>query len=60
MSNLDLFENNTCFEKTLPSSWYIKSDLYSLEREHIFLKDWVFVVRAAEIPKHGVHQVLDI
>ena len=32
-------------ESTLPSAWYLTEDVYALEREHIFMREWVCVGR---------------
>lgn len=45
---------------TLPSSWYTDEGIFSLEREHIFLDEWLCVGRKEDIPSPGDHRVLDI
>jgi len=47
-------------EPTLPSSWYLQDRYYELEREHIFMREWVCVGREEEIPAKGDHKVLDL
>ncbi len=47
-------------EKTLPSNWYLDEDIFALEREHIFFKEWVCIGREEEWPDAGSHKVLDI
>ncbi|MGI9284419.1 MAG: aromatic ring-hydroxylating oxygenase subunit alpha [Pseudomonadales bacterium] len=47
-------------EKTLPSSWYLQDDIFALEREHIFLAEWVCVGREEDLPAPGDHKVLDL
>jgi len=47
-------------EPTLPSSWYLKDKYYALEREHIFMREWICVGREEEIPQKGDHRVLDL
>ena len=47
-------------EPTLPSSWYTQADVYALEREHIFMREWQCVGRAEDWPKPGNFKVLDI
>ena len=47
-------------EITLPSNWYLEEHIYALEREHIFLKEWICVGREEEVPDPGDHKVLDI
>jgi len=47
-------------ESTLPSDWYTDSDVYALEQEHIFMREWLCVGREEDIPEPGDHQVLDV
>lgn len=47
-------------EPTLPSSWYLKDKYYALEREHIFMREWVCAGREEELPATGDHKVLDL
>ena len=47
-------------EPTLPSSWYLRNDVYALEREHIFMREWVCVGREEDTPAKGDHQVLTV
>jgi Rieske 2Fe-2S family protein len=47
-------------ESTLPSSWYLDEGVYALEREHIFMREWVCAGREEELPGPGDHKVLDI
>ena len=47
-------------ESTLPSSWYLQDSYYQLEREHIFMREWVCVGREEQLPSAGDHQVLDL
>lgn len=47
-------------EPTLPSTWYLRENYYALEREHIFLREWVCAGREADIPGKGDHTVLDL
>jgi phenylpropionate dioxygenase-like ring-hydroxylating dioxygenase large terminal subunit len=47
-------------QETLPSSWYLTEDIFALEREHIFLKEWICVGRETDIPNNGDHKVLDL
>ena len=45
---------------TLPSEWYLSETIFALEKEHIFLQDWVCVGRDEEIAKVGDHKVLSL
>ncbi|MFO1406586.1 MAG: aromatic ring-hydroxylating dioxygenase subunit alpha [Steroidobacteraceae bacterium] len=47
-------------EPTLPSSWYLKPEIFRLEREHIFLREWMCVGREEQLPAPGDHLVLDV
>jgi Rieske 2Fe-2S family protein len=47
-------------EPTLPSSWYLKKRIYRLEREHIFMREWVCVGREEDLPGVGDHRVLEL
>jgi phenylpropionate dioxygenase-like ring-hydroxylating dioxygenase large terminal subunit len=47
-------------ERTLPSFWYQREDVFALEREHIFFREWMCVGRAEELPGPGDHRVLDV
>jgi len=47
-------------EQTLPSSWYFAEDIYALERERIFCREWLCVAREEELPSPGDHRVLDV
>ena len=47
-------------EPTLPSSWYLDPGIFRLEREHIFLREWVCVAREEQLPEPGDHLVLDV
>jgi len=47
-------------EQTLPSNWYLRDDIFTLEREHIFFRDWVCVAREEQLPGPGDHLVLDV
>jgi glycine betaine catabolism A len=47
-------------EPTLPTFWYQRDDVYALEQEHIFFREWVCVGREEELPRSGDHRVLDV
>ena len=46
----DYLETLDGFEKTLPSNWYLDSDIFELEREHIFMREWLCVGREEQFP----------
>jgi len=47
-------------EQTLPSSWYCTDEIFRLEKERIFCREWVCAGREEELPAPGDHRVLDI
>ena len=47
-------------EPTLPSFWYQRDDVYALELEHIFFREWMCVGRDEELPEPGDHRVLEV
>ena len=47
-------------EQTLPSSWYYSEEIFQLEKERIFCREWFCAGREEELPKPGDHLVLDI
>ncbi|TLY77670.1 MAG: aromatic ring-hydroxylating dioxygenase subunit alpha, partial [Gammaproteobacteria bacterium] len=47
-------------EPTLPSSWYRSEQVFALEKERIFCREWLCVGREEEVPGPGAHQVLDV
>lgn len=48
------------FEKTLPSSWYTTDAVYAIEREQIFMREWVCVGREEQVPNTGDHKIVDV
>ena len=46
-------------EHTLPSSWYSSPEIYRLEKERIFCREWICAGRAEEIADPGSHRVLE-
>lgn len=47
-------------ERTLPTTWYRSNDIFRIEKEQIFCREWFAVCRAEELPKPGDHRVLDV
>lgn len=47
-------------ETTLPSAWYLDADIFKLEKQHIFFREWVCVGREEELESTGDYQVLDV
>jgi Rieske 2Fe-2S family protein len=60
MSEFDSIIARGQLETTLPSSWYLSEDIYRLEREHIFMREWICVGREEEVSSAGDHKVLDV
>jgi glycine betaine catabolism A len=47
-------------EPTLPSDWYRSAEVFQLEKEHIFCREWLCAGREEEWPAAGDFRVLDI
>lgn len=47
-------------ELSLPSDWYTEQHVYDLEREHIFMREWLCVAREEQVSETGDHRVLDV
>ncbi len=47
-------------EPTLPSQWYRSADIFQIEKERIFCREWICAAREEELPRAGDHRVLDI
>jgi Rieske 2Fe-2S family protein len=47
-------------EQTLPSDWYYRDDVYALEKERIFCREWLCVAREEELPAAGDFRILDV
>jgi glycine betaine catabolism A len=47
-------------EPTLPSSWYRSAEVFALEKERIFCREWLGVGREEELTGPGAFRVLDI
>ncbi|MDG1709086.1 MAG: aromatic ring-hydroxylating dioxygenase subunit alpha [Emcibacteraceae bacterium] len=47
-------------EMTLPSDWYLSEEIFKLEREHIFLKEWYCIGRDDQWPTNGDHKIIDV
>src|SRR3981189_1511400 len=47
-------------ERTLPTPWYRSPDIFQIEKERIFCREWLAVCREEELPGAGEGQVLDI
>jgi Rieske 2Fe-2S family protein len=47
-------------ERTLPTAWYRSADIFHIEKERIFCREWVAVCREEELPEPGDSRVLDV
>jgi Rieske 2Fe-2S family protein len=47
-------------EQTLPSSWYYCDQIYALEKERIFCREWLCAAREEELPAPGDYRILDV
>jgi len=52
--------NGLELERTLPTSWYRSPDIFQIEKERIFCREWLGVCREDELPQPGDHKVLDV
>ncbi len=52
-------ESNS-MERSLPSNWYTADEIFNLEQEHIYSKEWVCAGRVEILPEVGDHKVLEI
>ena len=53
-------EMGSSLQPTLPSFWYQREDVFALEQEHIFFREWVCAAREADVPQPGDHRVLEV
>ncbi|MCF8474067.1 MAG: aromatic ring-hydroxylating dioxygenase subunit alpha [Emcibacter sp.] len=47
-------------EKSLPSTFYYSNDIFKVEQEQIFCKEWLCVAREEDIPNAGDNKVIEI
>jgi Rieske 2Fe-2S family protein len=47
-------------QRTLPTSWYRSADIFRIEKERIFCREWVAVCREEQLPHAGDAQVLSV
>ncbi len=60
MTDIEGVQVGKGIEMTLPSSWYLNEDIFTLEREHIFLKEWLSVGRDEDWANNGDSKTIDI
>jgi Rieske 2Fe-2S family protein len=47
-------------QRTLPTGWYRSADIFRIEKERIFCREWVTACREEELPRPGDSQVLNV
>ena len=47
-------------ERTLPTSWYRSADIFNVEKDRIFCREWIAVCRGEELPLAGDHRIVDV
>jgi Rieske 2Fe-2S family protein len=47
-------------EPTLPTAWYRSHDIFRVEKERIFCREWLAACREEELPRSGDSRVLDV
>jgi glycine betaine catabolism A len=47
-------------QRTLPTTWYRSADIFRIEKERIFCREWLAACREEELPRPGDSQVLDV
>ena len=52
--------NAAHLERSLPSHWYRSAEVFRIEKERIFCREWIGVCREEELPNPGDHRVLDV
>jgi Rieske 2Fe-2S family protein len=52
--------NGLQLERTLPTSWYRNPEVFHIEKERIFCREWLVVCREDELPQPGDHKVFDV
>lgn len=60
MTEIDGVQYGSGIEMTLPSSWYLDHEIFKLEREHIFFKEWYCVGRDEDWPNPGDSKTIDV
>jgi Rieske 2Fe-2S family protein len=47
-------------ERTLPTPWYRSAEIFQIEKERIFCREWIAVCRVEELPHPGDSRVLEV
>ena len=58
--SVDLRPSGTALERTLHRDYYLSDQLFALERERIFYREWLCVAREEEIPNPGDYLARDV
>ncbi len=58
--SVDLRQPGTGLERTLHRDYYLSDQLFALERERIFYREWFCAAREEEIPEPGDYLVRDV
>jgi Rieske 2Fe-2S family protein len=60
MSEFSDIGDGGVLESSLPSSWYLQQDIFEIERQQIFFREWICVGREEQLDQPGDHRVLDV
>jgi len=47
-------------QRTLPTTWYRSADIFRIEKERIFCREWIAACREEELPHPGDARVLNV
>jgi Rieske 2Fe-2S family protein len=47
-------------ERSLPTPWYRSAEIFQIEKERIFCREWIAACRVEELPRPGDSRVLDL
>ena len=47
-------------QRTLPTTWYRNAEVFRIEKERIFCREWVTACREEELPRPGDSQLLNV
>ncbi len=47
-------------QRTLPTTWYRSADVFRIEKERIFCREWIAACREEEVPRPGDSRVLNV
>jgi Rieske 2Fe-2S family protein len=58
--SVDLHRPGGSLERTLHRDCYLSDEVFALEREHIFFREWFCAAREEEVPRPGDYLVRDV